>query len=130
MFLAIYWFQRIQTRKKMNMLKKTYVKSRKVWKVNFELSKEECPQGIKAKRVNLTGDFNNWKHSSTPMTLHKDTYTATLELDPGHEYQFRYLINGKIWCNDWHADAYVPNIFGNDNCIVSLPLAASPAAKK
>lgn len=112
------------------MLKKTYVKSRKVWKVDFELPKEECPQGVKAKHVNLAGDFNNWKKSATPMTLHKDVYTASLELDPGHEYQFRYLINGKVWCNDWHADAYVPNIFGEDNCVANLPLAESPAGEK
>jgi len=110
------------------MLKKTFVKSRKVWKVSFELPKEECPQGVKAKRVNLTGDFNNWKHNATPMTLHKDMYTAELELDPGHAYQFRYLINGKVWCNDWHADGYVPNIFGEDNCVANLPLVDGPPA--
>jgi len=110
------------------MLKKTYVKSRKVWKVDFELPKEECPQGVNAKRVNLTGDFNNWKQKATPMTLHKDMYTAELELDPGHKYQFRYLINGKIWCNDWHADGYVPNIFGEDNCVANLPLVDGPPA--
>jgi hypothetical protein len=112
------------------MLKKTYIKSRKVWKVNFELPKDECPQGVKAKRVNLTGDFNNWKHSATPMKFHDGMYTTTLELDPGHEYQFRYLINGKVWCNDWHADAYVPNIFGDDNCVANLPLVKSPAKAK
>ena len=118
------------TRKKADMLKKTYIKSRKVWKVDFELPKQECPQGIKAKRVNLTGDFNNWKHIVTPMKLHDGMFTTSLELDPGHEYQFRYLINGKVWCNDWHADAYVPNIFGEDNCVANLLLVESPTARK
>ena len=112
------------------MLKRAYLKSRKVWKVNFELPKTECPPNVKITRVNLTGDFNNWKKGTTPMALHDGMYTATLELEPGHEYQFRYLVNGKVWCNDWHADAYVPNSFGEDNCIVSLPLVASPAAGK
>jgi hypothetical protein len=112
------------------MLKKTYVKVRKVWKVDFEFPKEECPQGVKAKRVNLTGDFNNWKHSATPMVLHKDMYTVSLELNPGHDYQFRYLVNGKVWCNDWHADAYIPNIFGDNNCVASLPLVESPVVEK
>lgn len=105
------------------MLKKTYIKSREVWKVIFELPKTECPQGIKARNVSLAGDFNNWRKKATPMTLKKDAYTTTLELEPGHEYQFRYLINGKVWCNDWHADAYVHNTFGSDNCIANLPLA-------
>ena len=112
------------------MLKKTYVKSRKVWKVNFELPKEECPTGVKAKRVFLTGDFNHWKRTATPMALHDGMYTTSLELDPGHAYQFRYLINGKVWCNDWHADGYVPNIFGEENCIANLPLVESLRAKQ
>ncbi len=51
------------------MLKKIYLKSRKVWKVDFELPKEECPQGVMAKRVSLAGDFNNWKKSANPMKL-------------------------------------------------------------
>jgi hypothetical protein len=114
----------------MDMLKKTFIKSRKVWKVDFKLPKEECPQGVTTKRVNLTGDFNNWKHSATPMKLHDGIYTTSLELDPGHEYQFRYLINGKVWCNDWYADAYVPNIFGEDNCVASLSVVKSPAKVK
>ena len=112
------------------MLKKTYVKTRKVWKVDFELPKEECPQGVKTNHVNLAGDFNHWKHTATPMELHKNTYIASLELDPGHEYQFRYLINGKVWCNDWHADAYVPNSFGGENCVADLPLVENQPAKK
>jgi len=112
------------------MLKKTYVKSRKVWKVIFELPKEECPQGVKAKRVFLTGDFNHWKRTATPMALHDGMYTTSLELDPGHTYQFRYLINGKVWCNDWHADAYVPNVFGEENGIADLPLVESPRAEQ
>jgi len=113
----------------MVMVKKTYLKSRKVWKVNFELPKGECPQGVKARRVHLTGDFNNWKHTATPMPLQNDKYTASLDLEPGHNYQFRYLINGKIWTNDWHAEAYVPNNFGEDNCVLSLPLVENPAGK-
>lgn len=111
------------------MVKKNYIKSRMVWKVDFELPKEECPQGVKTKRVNLTGDFNNWKHTATPMEMQKDVFTASLELDPGQDYQFRYLINGKVWCNDWHADSYVPNGFGNDNCVVSIPGIDTQPAK-
>jgi hypothetical protein len=44
-----------------------------------------------------------------------------LELEPGREYPFRYLVNGEHWCNDWHADAYVPGDFGEDNCVVVTP---------
>jgi len=112
------------------MLKKTYNKTRKVWKVDFELPKSECPQGVKTRRVALAGDFNHWKHTATPMALHDGVYSVSLELKPGHEYQYRYLINGKIWQNDWHADTYVPNSYGSDNCVIALPLSNGRRSKK
>ncbi len=54
------------------------------------------------------------------MTQGRDdpTWHITLELDQGREYQFRYLVNGTDWHNDWHADKYVPNRFGSDNSVV------------
>ena len=104
------------------MLKKTYVKSRKVWKVTFELSEKECPQEIINHSVNLVGDFNNWSHDANPMVLHNDVYQTTLEFKPGQNHQFRYLVNDSTWCNDWHADAYTPNGFGEENCVAKLPL--------
>ena len=39
-------------------------------------------------------------------------------LPKGNEYQFRYLVNGRDWHNDWHADKYVPNKYGSDNSVV------------
>jgi hypothetical protein len=47
------------------MLKKTYVKSRNIWKVTFNLPKEECPGIEKIKCVHLVGDFNNWRKPNT-----------------------------------------------------------------
>ena len=108
------------------MLKKQYVKSRTVAKVTFELPKAEVPEGIKAQSVHLVGEFNDWDTAATPMTRRKGgAFRVTLELEPGREYQFRYLVNGEHWCNDWHADAYVPSAFGGDNCIVVTPAEGS-----
>ena len=108
------------------MLKKQYVKSRKVSKVTFELSKAELPEGIKAQDAYLVGEFNDWDPTVTPMKRGKGgAFRATLELEPGREYQFRYLVNGEHWCNDWHADAYVPSGLGEDNCVV-VAAAAGP----
>jgi 1,4-alpha-glucan branching enzyme len=104
------------------MLEKTYIKSRKVWKVKFILPKEECPPGLDIESINLCGDFNEWEPSAMPMKLNKGIYSAWIELAPGQDYQFRYLINGNVWCNDWQADKYVPNMFGEDNCVVHLPV--------
>ena len=109
------------------MLKKRYIKSRKVWKVTFELPKAELPEGVEAESVHLVGEFNDWDTTATPMTLGKGgVFRIMLELEPGREYQFRYLVNGEHWCNDWHADAYVTGDFGEDNCVVVTPTGDSP----
>ncbi len=104
------------------MLKKKYLKSRKVSKVTFELPDSELPENIEARFVHLLGDFNDWDLTATPMKhLKRGAYQAMLDLEPGKEYQFRYLVNGEHWCNDWHADAYVSGGFGEDNCVVVTP---------
>lgn len=42
----------------------------------------------------------------------------TVDLEPGREYQFRYLVNDETWLNDPQADKYVPNPCGDQNCVV------------
>jgi 1,4-alpha-glucan branching enzyme len=105
------------------MLKKTYVKSRDIGKVTFQLARSEVPEGVEVESVHLVGDFNDWREDETPMKYSKTykAYRTSVELNPGEEYQFRYLINGQTWCNDWEADAYVPNNLGEDNCVVVSP---------
>jgi 1,4-alpha-glucan branching enzyme len=108
------------------MLKKKYVKSRRVSKVTFELPKAELPEAIRPESIYVVGDFNNWDPTATPMKRGKGgVFKAMLELEPGQAYQFRYLINGEQWCNDWHADDYVPNDLGEDNCVVVAPTGGS-----
>ena len=105
------------------MLKKSYVKSRQVGKVTFELPESQLPEEVTAESVQLVGDFNDWDLSATPMKYSKKlkAYRATLDLEPGREYQFRYLVNSTVWCNDWAADGYVPSGKGGDNCVVIAP---------
>ena len=54
------------------------------------------------------------------MRKQKDgSFAVTLTLETGREYQFRYLLDGKRWENDWDADKYVPAPFSNtDNSVV------------
>lgn len=98
------------------MLKKQSLKSKPICKVTFTL-----PEAIKAETAYLVGDFNNWDEKATPMKLVKKNgqFNITLELETGREYQFRYLVNGTEWHNDWHADKYVPNPFSGDNSVVT-----------
>lgn len=96
------------------MVKKEYLKSRPVCKVTFAL-----PEAITAETVHLVGDFNDWNEIATPMKkLKSGRFTLTLDLEKGREYQFRYLVNGAEWHNDWNADKYVPNPFSGDNSVV------------
>ncbi len=97
-------------------IKKQYVKSRPICKVTFRLSKDAA-QG--AKRVNITGDFNNWDKELTLMKrLKNGDFTVTLELEKDREYRFRYFIDNRTWENDWFADKYLPNPFGCDDSVV------------
>jgi len=84
----------------------------------------ELPSAIWADSVCLVGDFNNWNQRSHPLI--RDRYDGTwyiiLELERGKEYQFRYLVNGREWHNDWHADRYVPNPYGGTNSVVYTDL--------
>ncbi len=89
------------------------------------------PQIENARQMNLVGDFNNWSIVATPLQQAADTtWSVGLSLESGRDYQFRYLVNGTEWHNDWAADAYLPNEFGSDNSVVSLKDSALPAPKK
>jgi 1,4-alpha-glucan branching enzyme len=96
---------------------KRYLKSKPVGKVTFKLPKAAVPSGQK---VHLVGDFNGWDPKATPMKkLKNGDFTVTVDLGAGREYEYRFLIDGKIWENDWEADRYTPSQVANvDNSVV------------
>ncbi len=103
------------------MLKKQYIKSRNVYKVTFRLAKHEQPD-YKITSVYLVADFNDWSFTATPMDrLKNGDYKVIIELEPGKKYEFRYLLNGEKWYNEWEADEYIMGDFGKDNCVIELP---------
>jgi len=100
------------------MLKKQFSKSKPTCKVTFSLPKEAVTKG---KSVALVGEWNDWNEKkAVKMKAAKNNYTATVELETGRNYEFRYLIGKSKWENDWEADGYVPNPFGYDNSVVSV----------
>lgn len=113
------------------MLKKQFSKSKPACKVTFSLPKEAVTKG---KTVQLVGEWNDWNEKkAVKMKAAKNNYTATVELETGRNYEFRYLIGKSKWENDWQADGYVPNPFGFDNSVVSVvsvPTVTKKAAKK
>ena len=99
--------------------KKTYLKSKPVCKVNFKLSKEEAKS---AQKVQLVGDFNAWDEKATPMKkLKNGSFSATIDVAKDAQYQFRYLLDDKVWENDWNADGYVVSPVSNEeNSVLSV----------
>lgn len=97
------------------MLKKTPLANQQKIKVAFEM-----PGDIDVQTMMLVGDFNGWDKTATPMKKRKKdgVFAASLTLKAGQSYQFRYWIDDSRWENDWAADDYVPNGFGEDNSVV------------
>lgn len=87
---------------------------------NFVRVTFELPSSIWAERVFLVGDFNNWDTTKDEMRQSRSdgNWRIALSLPAGREYHFRYLVNGRDWHNDWHADKYAVNQFGTDNSVV------------
>ncbi|NJL34832.1 MAG: glycoside hydrolase family 13 [Chloroflexaceae bacterium] len=94
------------------MITKQLLRSGKI-RVTFSM-----PVGIWADSIHLVGDFNNWDKAATPLRHSEQGWSVCVELEPGCSYQYRYLINGSDWCNDWRADRYMPNELGGDNSVV------------
>ncbi len=80
------------------------------------------PPDVQARSAHLVGDMNNWDKGSTPMLFDERTQTWQIKvhLKKGRRIEFRYLVDGETWINDWHADEYAPNPFGGVNSVVVL----------
>jgi hypothetical protein len=103
------------------MIQKKFVKSHNRHQISFEIPKDELPEGMVVETIAVVGDFNSWDPHSHPLkATKKGDYKATIELDPAHHYQFRYLANGEYWFNAWNPDGFSPNGLGDENCVLLL----------
>jgi 1,4-alpha-glucan branching enzyme len=98
-------------------ISKTYSKTKPVCKVTFEVSAEAVNGG---KSVSLLGDFNDW--NPTALKKQKDgNFKASVELEKGKEFAFRYLVDNDVWINDEAADKYVASgVSYDENSVVVL----------
>lgn len=106
-----------ETSSSSNGIMKEYFEGEKICRVTFRLPKSAAPNG---KNVFIVGDFNNWNMHAHQMKKQKNgDHTISLNIAAGREYQFRYLIEGSKWENDWKADKYVRSPYGDcDNSVV------------
>ena len=96
------------------MITKKFLKTKPVAKVTFDIDTD-------AKKVFLVGEFNGWNEEANPMRKSKDgTLRASLDLETGKDYQFKYKTAEGVWFNDDAADNYVGNEFAEENSVVTV----------
>ncbi len=77
------------------------------------------PAEVQAGSVVLCGEFNDWSDENIRLERDDDgSWRATVALEPGHSYRYRYLLDGERWENAWQSDGYVPNSYGSDDSVV------------
>ena len=99
-------------------LRKRYQTKTNLCTVTFSLTKAGAGS---AQTVHLVGDFNGWNQTSHPLKKQRNgSFAVSLHLERNRQYQFRYLLDGKRWENDWKADQYVANEYSAENSVVIL----------
>jgi hypothetical protein len=86
----------------------------------------EAMQG--ASEAVVLGDFNNWNPQHAPKLVKQEdgSFSVAVPLQEGETYRYRFLLDNKIWVNDYNAQRYEPAPGLNiDNCVITVP--ESPA---
>ena len=77
------------------------------------------PAEVQAGTVALCGEFNDWSAEDTQLERGSDgSWQATIALEPGRSYRYRYLLDGQRWENDGQADRRVPNALGSTDSVI------------
>jgi 1,4-alpha-glucan branching enzyme len=115
------------------MITKSLSKTGKVCRVTFRVTPEDLrvmtggedtaasSKAPKLASVSVLGDFNGWDPAASPLARRKDgSFSATLSIDTGNHYRFRYLVDGERWCNDPQPDSHVANRYGGQDGLLEL----------
>ncbi len=96
------------------MIRKRKVNAGSHVKVTFFL-----PENHRPGNVSVVGDFNDWAPKATRLVRRANrTRSATVTLESGRRYAFRYLADDGHWFNDNQADGWEPSGYGSDNCLL------------
>lgn len=83
-------------------------------KASFALPLSETPEP-----VSVVGDFNQWDALAHPLKKRANgTRSATVELEPGTRYTFKYLSDGGTWFNEPEAHSVDINEYGETNSVI------------
>ena len=89
-------------------------------KVTFAVP-ADCIDG----EVAVVGDFNGWDPTADSFSQCEGWLRATVLVESGRRYRFRYLAEGGRWFNDPEVGIYEPNGLGDDNSLLDLTPAAA-----
>ncbi|KOO03300.1 isoamylase early set domain-containing protein [Vibrio nereis] len=96
------------------MINKRYFKTKDEVEVTFELPASEAE-----KSVAIVADFLDWQPTEMKKVARTKSYRFKTRLPKDGQFEFRYLVDDKKWVNDPQADTFKPNVFGEDNGLVS-----------
>ncbi len=93
---------------------KKYLKTKSICKVTFRIPAEI---GANHKSAYILGSFNEWDKKANKMKkLAKDgSFSVVLDLEVGKEYEFKYLLDNKVWLNDDNPDKEVATSFADSS---------------
>jgi 1,4-alpha-glucan branching enzyme len=100
-------------------IKKKFLKSKPICKCTFTVPREAAPD---AEKISIVGEFNDWKEDELILKkLKSGIFKIDVDLPVGQKYQYRYLVDGETWINDWEADEYIaaPGL-AEENSVVAL----------
>lgn len=101
-------------------ISKKYLKTKSICKVTFRIPAE---LGANYKKANLAGTFNKWNEKNLRMKkLVKDgSFSIVVDLETDKEYEFKYILDGKVWLTDKEADELVTTHFGDSqNSVIKV----------
>jgi predicted flap endonuclease-1-like 5' DNA nuclease len=78
-----------------------------------------------AESAQLLGDFNNWDQTKAVDLIEGEEglLQATVELEEGNTYEYRYLLSDGRWINDEAAQEYVyKEDFQIENSVITVPV--------
>ncbi len=79
------------------------------------------PADAGAESASVVGDFNAWDPTQGVMERDGDgAFSCTLDIPTGAVYQYRFLLDGDRWTNDWSAETYTTNAFGGEDSVLDL----------
>jgi len=90
-------------------IKKQFLKTKASAKISFKVSKAQADN---ATQLAIVGDFNEWNPKADVMKALKDgSFSHSIELPVGANYEFRYLADNSRWFNEEEADTLAETSF-------------------